>query len=133
MISGFIVPLSLAKCINERMHASSVLMSICSTDVPALHIKETSFNIYNGPINAAITKTKCKRNGIEEQQRKEMAESDTKGQNFETSNNNAIYVCDAMRLLLFCSRCSAPHAYCIKKTIDEAHFYCCSTAVLAIF
>lgn len=27
--------------------------------------------------------------------------SDTKGQNFETSNNNAIYVCDAIAVVLF--------------------------------
>lgn len=105
------------------------LMSICSTDVPALHIKETAFNIYNGPINAASTKTKCKKTN----RRTTAAKRERYGKSSQIQKARILkpviimqFMC-AMRLLLFCSRCccrccSAPHAYCIYKIIDEAHF-----------
>lgn len=51
-----------------------------------------------------------------------MDEKDTKGQNFETSNNNAIYVQDATAVVSrWC--CSVHHMHnCIHTFIDEAYF-----------
>lgn len=69
---------------------------------------------------------KTARKRIEEQRRERerwgREARDTKGQNFETSNNNAIYVCDAIAAVA----AAVHHMHIAYKIIDEASFYCCS-------
>lgn len=78
-------------------------------------------------------KTARKRIEEQQQQRRERERwgreaRDTKGQNFETSNNNAIYVCDAIAAVA----AAVHHMHIAYKTIDEAHFIVTQPAVLAI-